>query len=292
MEFDADVVFFLGLSVLAAFYYSFRFLRHTRLIEDTPTSRVRSAHQGYVELEGAALPIEDKPLQAPLTNAVCIWWFYHIERKTGSGKNTSWKTVEKKTSDAAFHLEDDTGRCVVNPAGAEVVTTAKQTWYGHSAWPSGLPSGGWFHTGDYRYTERLIPPDAPVYVLGLFQTRSVVMDSTEENTALREKLSEWKQDAERMKLLDVNQDGEVDVKEWEAARRIALMELQREHQTLASEGLHTLSKPQQKNQPFLLSTVLQHDLCRRWRWYAGLCFAWFLIGGALFVWQLIEYGLL
>jgi hypothetical protein len=95
-----------------------------------------------------------------------------------------------------------------------------------------------------------------------------------------------------MKLLDVNQDGEVDVKEWEAARRIALMELQREHQTLASEGLHTLSKPQQKNQPFLLSTVLQHDLCRRWRWYAGLCFAWFLIGGALFVWQLIEYGLL
>jgi hypothetical protein len=293
MQFDADAVFILGLSVAAAFYYSFRFLRHTRLIEDTPTSRVRSAHQGYVELEGVAHPAERAPLSAPLTGTACVWWFYEIEKKVRRNKSTSWDTIDKKTSDAPFYLEDDTGRCLVNPVGAEVVTTLRQVWHGSSAWPSGPPSGsGLFHSGSYRYTERRIAPGSRVYALGLFETRSALHDGADEDTALREKLAEWKQDPARMQLLDVNRDGTVDVKEWEAARRAALAELQRTRLQQASEGLHTLSRPPQRGQPYLLSAVLQHDLCRRWRWYAGLCFAWFLIGGALFVWQLIEYGLL
>jgi hypothetical protein len=293
MEFDADVVFFLGLSVAVAFYYSFKFLRHTRLIEDTPTSKVRSAHQGYVELEGTARPLDDTPVPSPLTQTGCVWWFYEIEKRVRRSKSDSWQTIDKKTSDAPFYLEDDTGRCVVNPAGAEVVTTVKQVWHGGSAWPSGPPSGSrFFSLGSYRYTERLILPASQVYALGLFQTRGVVMDGAGEKAALGEKLAEWKQDAARMKLLDVNKDGNVDVKEWEAARIVALNELRREYQSLASEGLHTLSKPAQGNQPYLLSAVLQKDLCKRWRWYAGLCFAWFLAGGALFVWQLVEYGLL
>jgi hypothetical protein len=293
MQFDADAVFFLGLSVAAAFYYSFRFLRHTRLIEDTPTSKVRSAHQGYVELEGSVHPLDNTPVAGPLTGTHCVWWFYEIEKKVQRNKSTSWSTIDKKTSDTPFYLVDGTGRCVVNPAGAEVVTTVKKTWYGSTAWPSGPPSGSrFFGMGSYRYTERLVLPETGIYALGHFSTRSVVMDSAGENAALREKLAEWKQDAERMQLLDVNKDGNVDVKEWEAARIVALRELRREHATLASEGLHTLSKPGQRNQPFLLSAVLQKDLCKRWRWYAGLCFAWVLVGGALFVWQLIEYGLL
>lgn len=291
MEFDADVVFFLGLSVAAAFYYSFKFLRHTRLIEDTPTSRVRSAHQGYVELEGGARPLDDQPVVSPLTGTTCVWWFYEIEKRVRRNKSTSWKTIDKKSSDAPFYLVDETGRCMVNPVGAEVVTTVKQIWHGSTAWPGGPPSGSrFFSMGGYRYTERLIRPETDVYALGLFSTRSVVMDGEEENAALRDKLAEWKQNAARMKLLDVNKDGQVDVKEWEAARIVALKELRREHQALASEGLHTLSKPEQRNQPFLISAVLQHDLCKRWRWYAGLCFTWVLVGGSLFVWQLIEYG--
>jgi hypothetical protein len=295
MEADGDVVIFLGISVVMAFYYCFRFLRHCRLIEDTPTSRVRSAHQGYVELEGLGHPVQDEAyLISPLSKTGCIWWFYEIEKKVRRNKSTSWDTIDKKTSDSAFLLEDATGRCLINPLGAEVVTTHKHQWYGSTAWPgSGPPAKpSFFQVGSYRYTERLIKPGEAVYALGLFKTLGTTMDADEENAALGAMLAEWKQDATRMQVFDVNKDGAIDVKEWEAARRVALRQLRRERQVQASEGLHTMSKPETKSQPYLISTVLQHDLCRRWRRYSGLCFAWFLIGGSLFVWQLIEYGLL
>ena len=34
----------------AGFYFAFRYLTRARIIEDTPTARVRSAQQGYLEL--------------------------------------------------------------------------------------------------------------------------------------------------------------------------------------------------------------------------------------------------
>ena len=49
----------IGLSAAAvySFWYTFKSWSKNRLIEDTPTSRVRSAAQGYVELAGrGALP--------------------------------------------------------------------------------------------------------------------------------------------------------------------------------------------------------------------------------------------
>src|SRR3546814_8668594 len=48
---------FVGILALCApltFWLAFSRLRESRLIQDTPTSRVRSAAQGYVEFEGFA----------------------------------------------------------------------------------------------------------------------------------------------------------------------------------------------------------------------------------------------
>ena len=42
-------------------------LARKRLIEDTPTSRIRSAPQGFVELAGVAGVFEGEPIIAPLT---------------------------------------------------------------------------------------------------------------------------------------------------------------------------------------------------------------------------------
>ena len=69
---------FSGLSALA-FYFAFRNLARARLIEDTPTSRVRSAHQGYVELEGEAAAMQGEPILSPLTQTACCWFRYKIE---------------------------------------------------------------------------------------------------------------------------------------------------------------------------------------------------------------------
>lgn len=54
---------------LRLFYLGFRQLHRARLIEDTPTSRIRSAAQGYAELEGRAVALGD-PLYAPLSGVV------------------------------------------------------------------------------------------------------------------------------------------------------------------------------------------------------------------------------
>lgn len=51
---------------LISFYSFFKNWKRLRFIEDTPTARLRSSHQGYVEIEGKGAMIADKPIYAPL----------------------------------------------------------------------------------------------------------------------------------------------------------------------------------------------------------------------------------
>ena len=48
-------------------YLGFTGLHRYRLIEDVPTAKVRSAHQGYVELIGRAVMMDGEPIVAPLS---------------------------------------------------------------------------------------------------------------------------------------------------------------------------------------------------------------------------------
>ena len=47
----------LAIAVVAGGGAALRWVRKARTIEDMPTSRIRSAAQGYVELAGRALPL-------------------------------------------------------------------------------------------------------------------------------------------------------------------------------------------------------------------------------------------
>ena len=64
----------LGALALASLRAGFSGLRRTRHIEDVPTARVRSAHQGYVELIGTAHTMNGEPIIAPLSNTSCCWY--------------------------------------------------------------------------------------------------------------------------------------------------------------------------------------------------------------------------
>ena len=64
----------LGVAVVAGGAAALRWLKIARLIEDTPTSRIRSAAQGYVELAGNGLPLPATKNPAPLTQRPCTWW--------------------------------------------------------------------------------------------------------------------------------------------------------------------------------------------------------------------------
>jgi len=86
-------------------------------ISNTPTSKVRAAAVGLVELFGKAKCKDE--LSSPISKAKCIFW-----RITGeyykSGKGGGWKSLYKKESANQFYLEDDTGKMLVEPRGAEI----------------------------------------------------------------------------------------------------------------------------------------------------------------------------
>ncbi len=129
----------LGISAAIALgcaYGSFSRLHSARIIEDTPTSKIRSAHQGYVELIGFAKTGATELLLSGLSQTPCLWYRYNIERYESSGKNSHWRSVERKTSEQPFILNDGTGDCIVYPDRAEMMLTVPATDHQHR------PAGG------------------------------------------------------------------------------------------------------------------------------------------------------
>lgn len=100
------------------FYRGFRLLQRKRLIEDTPTSKIRSAAMGLVEVSGLATGPYTIP--APVSQLPCYFhrtlvWIY-----VQSGKNKRWKKVVDARLHVPFYLEDETGRVLVDPSDAEL----------------------------------------------------------------------------------------------------------------------------------------------------------------------------
>ncbi len=159
--------------VLFSFVGAFYYLRRARLIEDTPTAKIRSAPQGYVELEGWALPGERGLQSSPLGGGGCLWWEFEVSRREQSGSRGGerWHTIERGCSQTRFLLEDDTGRCIVDPKGALVTTDLTREWHGSGPRPSrDARIGLGVSLGSYRYRERMIMAGEKLYVLGGFIT--------------------------------------------------------------------------------------------------------------------------
>jgi hypothetical protein len=286
----------------AAFVASFVFVRRTRLIEDTPTSRLRSAAQGYVEVEGMARVMDGPPIICPLTATRCVWWRYKVERKETStdsrgNRRTSWVRIDYGRSDDCFLLDDGTGTCVVDPDGADVIPTTLRRWYGYAPRPDVGPEQGrgfWraaFCT--YRYTEELIFPVNQVYVIGSYRTQAGGPDSFDEQADMREKLAAWKKDKQKMAVFDVNKDGTVDAKEWEAARRIARAQVRKEHveRAVATTDLNIMARPRD-GRPYILSGIPQAALVRRYRAFAFSCLLGMTASMGVAMWVLRARGLL
>lgn len=286
----------------AAFVSSFVFLHRKRLIEDMPTSVLRSAAQGYIEVEGAGRMMEGPAIVCPLTATRCVWWRYKVEEKqqrmdSRGRSRTEWVTVESGLSDDSFLLDDGTGTCVVDPAGASVIPTATRRWYGRGIRPDvGWKQGrGFWRTMfcTHRYTEEFIFPDDQVYALGAFRTQTGMVDSFDEQLDVRELLQKWKHDKQMMAMFDVNKDGQIDMKEWEAARRMALRRVRDEHVQRAVEtpDLHILSKPRDRR-PYILSGIPQAELVRRYTGYAAGCIAGTTLMAGFVLWALQLRGVL
>jgi hypothetical protein len=291
----------LSLSIvgLVAFYFTFRNLVRARLIEDTPTSRIRSAHQGYVELEGEAAAMRGEPIISPITQSPCCWFRYKIERQHDKG----WETVRSGTSEGLFLLRDGTGDCIIDPDGAEISCREKNVWYGNSANPllrrptkqSVMGSRGLLgvnisfnilNDGQYRYTEEAIYPGDPLYAIGLFKSFGEADRQAMREDRIKARLSQWKADhAGLLKRFDRDGDGNIDMAEWEVARRTAIREVTREQLHEDQQPLHTLSRTTSRRRPFLISAHPEFDLVRRYRYLSIGSISGFIIAGSIAAWM-------
>lgn len=89
------------------------------VIDDTPTSTCRGVFVGRNEVTGQALPLYD-PIVTPFSQTPAVWFSWDLERWEKSGDNHSWVTKEKRQTAAPFWLQDDTGRVLVRPRGADL----------------------------------------------------------------------------------------------------------------------------------------------------------------------------
>jgi len=100
------------------FYHGFRLLQRKRLIMDTPASKVRSAAMGLVEISGQATG--PYSLTAPITGAPCYYYRTIAWEWKQQGKSAGWVKSADESMLVPFYLDDNTGRVLVDPQGAEM----------------------------------------------------------------------------------------------------------------------------------------------------------------------------
>ena len=285
---------------LISFYSFLKNWKRLRFIEDTPTARLRSSHQGYVEIEGKGAMIADKPIYAPLSNHPCLWYRSQIECKEilieKEQSQIHWNVIYSNISRHSFKLTDGSTSCFVDPDSAEIQGEEKLVWYGNTEWPNQtqiLESQSVLHSNNnrYRYSESLILPGQPLYVLGQFSTSSAASQYS-----IREIMSDlildWKKDSQHLlKRFDTNKDGQIDQQEWEFARHIASTESQQIYQQrLLEPEQNIITKPKDKRYPFIISVYSQTSLRQKYRRTAYLSLLVCLILTGYIIWLTHTHG--
>ena len=280
-------MFVLAAVAVAAAWYLRRGLKRARLLEDTPTSLIRSAAQGYCEINGYAELLPGASVRSPLSSAPCCWWSYEVAEHVKSGKNSRWQVIESDVSGALFALDDPTGRCVIDPDGADVIPSQSHTWYGDGQRPTlSFEHGARWSIGHrYRYREQLLLPEAALFAIGWFQTEADPFDGSDAQRELAGKLAQWKKQPEQLQArFDQDRDGRIDGAEWETARATAKREVEAELGERALTPGVNLMKAPRDGRPFLLSTIAQEQLVSRCRWQARAA----LLPLALAAWLVFE----
>lgn len=228
-------------------------MRWRRAIVDTPTSRVASAAQGFVELIGVGQPLADSenPIQllSPFTQLPCLWYRYTVERQ----EDNDWKQVDRGESDLPFNLQDDSGRCEIDPVGAAILTTHKEIRT----------------QGDERQTEYLLLKGDRLYALGDFVSFNGAQSVLDRRRDIGDLLGEWKADqADLHQRFDLDRDGAIDEQEWQSARQAAELEVARRHQAIRNQPTqHRLRKPASRK-PYLIANHPPEKLGRRYAWFS------------------------
>jgi hypothetical protein len=103
---------------IGLFFYGFRLLQRRRLILDTPFSKIRSASMGMVEVSGLA--VGPYNMIAPITARPCYYYRTLVWEYKQHGRNKKWVKVAGECMHVPFFVDDNTGRLLVDPRGADL----------------------------------------------------------------------------------------------------------------------------------------------------------------------------
>jgi E3 Ubiquitin ligase len=100
------------------FYKGFRLLQRKRLILNTPSSKIRSASMGLVEISGLATG--PYVMISPLKQVECYYYRSIAWELKQRGKNSEWVKVAEETLHVPFYVDDGTDKVLVDPRGVEM----------------------------------------------------------------------------------------------------------------------------------------------------------------------------
>lgn len=240
-----------GLIGLTSFWAWYANLKRYRIVADTPTSRIASAPQGYIEITGRGVHPPGDTLASPLSGLPCLWYRYRIEEREGD----RWKTIESAMSHDTFGVNDGSGMMLIDPDGAEILTSRKQV----------------SRDGNTRRTEWTLIAGETLYVIGEHATLGGANASLDKRADIAELLAEWKRDRPALlSRFDSNRDGEIDLAEWEVARRLAAEEIDRAHLNIRlQDGVHIMRQPGHRR-PYLIANRAVEALTRHYRGWSVL----------------------
>jgi hypothetical protein len=241
--------------------------RRLQALEDYPLSRIVSAPQGYVRLEGRAAAFPGQPLRSPLTQLRCCWYSYQKTERNPRERGGS-PEEENETSEWSFMLNDGSGECVVDPVGAKLVSVRVQRW----------------HDERFNYAERCILAGDPLLVLGEFATTSSTVTESDIGLQAGQRIAEWKKDMPALiRRFDLNGDGQFSEQEWERVRAQARRDVEAEFAANPPQPQNIVSKPGDGRQFFISAesrSRLERDM-KIWAWIHLSCF---LLGVAILAW--------
>lgn len=202
-----------------------------RFIVDTPKSKMQSAAQGFVELQGTCDFFGNRVSQGFMSGPPCVWHRYTIFRLTGF-------PFQMGASSIPFVVTDKTGSCIVNPTGAKVISSRNRTWI----------------EGGRRFSSRYICPGSDIYVLGELRTRGGSETAYNKGMEVSKLLSVWKKDTRWLfEEFDSDGNGQLDSDEWDTARKRAEQVSRNIHEERAADPVaNVISKPR-NGMPFIIS---------------------------------------
>ena len=111
-----------GLFVVGLYLFlkGFRVYWKFRVLEDVPLTAIRGVAMGFVRVRGRATG--EEVLTSPVSNLPCYYYNLHVEKwMVDKSENRGHWVPWRRDSDAVpFYLEDETGKVLVYPRGAEL----------------------------------------------------------------------------------------------------------------------------------------------------------------------------